>query len=106
MNRSLLDYRPEIEAFESPEALADRHASGNEMQRAAELLEHLETGELEGYLVELIDRAAPRAACNAGTGPFTGPRSTTSAPTQRFTFNRPGRPRLRDRARRAQCRRP
>jgi len=61
MKRSLLDYSPEIEAFESPGRLADRHAkhaSGNELQRAAELLEHLEAGELEGYLVELIDRAA------------------------------------------------
>lgn len=60
MNRRLLDYSPEIEAFDSPEMRVDRHArhaSGNEMQRAAELLEHLEAGELEGYLVELIDRA-------------------------------------------------
>ncbi len=61
MNRSLLDYSPEIEAFASPEAAVDRHAkhtSGSEMQRAAELLEHAEAGELEGYLVGLIDRAA------------------------------------------------
>ena len=60
MDRSLLDYRPEIEVFESPLTTIDRQAASaaaDEMQQAAELLDRVDEGELEGYLVELIDRA-------------------------------------------------
>ena len=58
MDQSLLQYRPEIEVFESP--LTDRQerlAAAEEMQHAAELLDRVDEGELEDYLVELIDRA-------------------------------------------------
>jgi len=58
MRQSLLQYRPEIDVFESP--LADRQerlTAGDEMQRAAELLDRVDDGELEAYLVELIDGA-------------------------------------------------
>jgi hypothetical protein len=58
MDQSLLQYRPEIEVFESP--LTDRQerwAAAEEMQLAAELLDHVDEGELEDHLVALIDRA-------------------------------------------------
>ena len=60
MDRSLLEYRPEIEIFESPVTTLDRQAglaAVEEMQHAAELLDRVDEGELEGYLLELIDRA-------------------------------------------------
>ena len=60
MDRSLLEYRPEIEIFESPVTTLDRQAglaAAEEMQHAAELLDRVDEGELEGYLLELIDRA-------------------------------------------------
>jgi hypothetical protein len=58
MDRPLLDYRPEIEAFEAS-APPDRQAASQaaEMQHAVEVLERIDDGELDGYLVELIDRA-------------------------------------------------
>ena len=59
MHRTLLDYHPGIEVFESAETSLDRPAA--EMQLAAELLDHIDDGELEGYLVELIDRAGRTA---------------------------------------------
>jgi hypothetical protein len=58
MDQHLLHYRPEIEVFESP--LTDRQerlTAVDEMQQAAELLDRVDEGELEGYLVELIDGA-------------------------------------------------
>lgn len=61
MDRSLLDYKPEIEAFEGSDFALKQYAvrsASDEMQRAAELLEHVEEGKLEAHLVELIDRAA------------------------------------------------
>ena len=64
MDRSLLEYRPEINAFERRETAVDQQASlseHDEMRDAAELLERLDEGELEGYLVELIDRAGGAA---------------------------------------------
>jgi hypothetical protein len=64
MDRSLLQYRPEIEVFESRETTVDRQAglaAAEEMQLAAELLDRVDEGELEGYLVELIDRAGRTA---------------------------------------------
>jgi hypothetical protein len=60
MDRSLLEYRPEIEAFEGPETSFHGQpalSATDEMQQAAELLERIDEDELEGYLVELIDRA-------------------------------------------------
>jgi hypothetical protein len=64
MHRSLLEYRPEIEVFESEVTAPDRQAAlaaTEEMQHAAELLDRVDEGELSGYLVELIDRAGRRA---------------------------------------------
>jgi hypothetical protein len=60
MDRSLLQYRPEIEVFESRET-TDQTESADEMQLAAELLDRADAGELEAYLVELIDRAGGAA---------------------------------------------
>jgi hypothetical protein len=59
MDRRLLEYRPEIEELEHPltPGFAQASTVAEEERAAAELLEHLEQGELEGYLVELIDRA-------------------------------------------------
>ena len=60
MDRSLLDYRPEIAADASPAARLERQAAlsrSDEMEDAAELLERIHQGQLEGYLVELLDRA-------------------------------------------------
>jgi hypothetical protein len=59
MHRSLLDYRPVIDLFESRETGHDWQAE--EMLLAAELMDHVDEGELEAYLVELIDRAGRRA---------------------------------------------
>lgn len=59
MDRSLLEYRPEIEVFESPETAFQSPpawSANDEMQHAAELLERIDAGELHGYLVDLIDR--------------------------------------------------
>jgi hypothetical protein len=58
MDRLLLDYRPELELFEES-ATADRQAASQatEMQHAVEVLERIDDGELDDYLVELIDRA-------------------------------------------------
>jgi hypothetical protein len=60
MDRSLLQYRPEIEAFESRETTAQTE-SADEMQLAAELLDRVDEGELEAYLVDLINRASKTA---------------------------------------------
>ena len=59
MNRKLLEYRPEVEALTGPVMSLGRAVSSaaNERRDAAELLERLDEGELEAYLVELIDRA-------------------------------------------------
>ena len=59
MNRKLLEYRPEVEALTGPVVSLGRAVSSaaDERRNAAELLERLEEGELEAYLVELIDRA-------------------------------------------------
>lgn len=59
MHRTLLDYHPGIDVFESQEIGPDLQA--DEMALAAELLDHVDEGELEGYLVELIDRAGRTA---------------------------------------------
>lgn len=59
MDRRLLDYRPELDAFDKAPVALDREASSSaagEIQQAAELLESVDRGELESYLVELIDR--------------------------------------------------
>jgi hypothetical protein len=58
MDRSLLQYRPEIEVFENRET-TEHTGSVDEMQLAAELLDRLDASELEAYLVELIDGAGP-----------------------------------------------
>ena len=60
MDRRLLDYAPEIDAFiGAAPGFGSRSivATADEMQDAAELLERVDEGELESYLVELIDRA-------------------------------------------------
>jgi hypothetical protein len=58
MDRLLLDYRPELELFEES-VTPDRQAASQatEMQHAVEVLERVDDGELDDYLVELIDRA-------------------------------------------------
>ncbi len=58
MDRRLLDYHPEIDAFMYParSAGATRGRVGDEVGDAAELLERLDAGEAESYLAELIDR--------------------------------------------------
>ena len=74
MDRRLLDYRPELDAFETAPVALEREAAASaagEMQQAAELLEGIERGQLESYLVELIDRSrrappAPVARALAG----------------------------------------
>ena len=74
MDRSLLEYRPQIEAFESAKSALYWKpvlSTNDEMQHAAELLERLDEGELDGYLVELIDRAGRptgRSVVNALAG--------------------------------------
>jgi hypothetical protein len=63
MNRRLLDYQPAIDALEGPTDVAPAHAGrsgGNEMQVAAELLEHADEGALESYLHQMIARAEGR----------------------------------------------
>jgi hypothetical protein len=59
MNRKLLEYRPDIEALTGPAMSLGRAMSSaaDERRHAAELLERIDDGELEAYLVELIDRA-------------------------------------------------
>jgi hypothetical protein len=57
MDQGLLQYRPEIDVFDSRET-AEHAASADEVQLAAELLDRVDEGELEAYIVELIDRAA------------------------------------------------
>ena len=64
--------RPDIDAFEGSVMALDRQAAlsaaNNEMRHAAELLERVDEGELEAYLVELIDRSggpADRPAARA-----------------------------------------
>ena len=59
MHRTLLDYHPAIDVFESQETGLDLQP--DEMVLAAELLDRVDEGELEGYLVELIDRAGRTA---------------------------------------------
>lgn len=74
MDRNLLEYRPEIDAFSRPAvtAASEPEASTvNELQQAAELLERVDEGELEGYLLELIetDNTGPgRPVANALAG--------------------------------------
>lgn len=61
MDSRLLDYQPEIDAFErlAPEPPERRYgAAASETQAALELLGRVDDGELEAYLVELIDSAA------------------------------------------------
>lgn len=90
MDRRLLDHKPEIEAFEGPGLALERHtmlSAGDEMQRAAELLEHAEDGELEAYLVELIDRAA-----TSPTRAVTHALAQVLTPTARRLFQRDGSP--------------
>lgn len=60
MDRRMLEYNPQIDAFRGPAPASDPRAivpMADEMQDAAELLERVDEGELESYLVELIDKA-------------------------------------------------
>jgi hypothetical protein len=60
MDRSLLEYRPEIDVFERPVTPLDHEqgaAAVEEMQHAAELLDRVDDGQLEDYLAELIECA-------------------------------------------------
>ncbi len=59
MDRRLLDYRPEFDAFETASAAP---SAAGELQQAAELLERLEDGELERYLMGLLARSRPALA--------------------------------------------
>jgi hypothetical protein len=59
MNRAFLEYTPEIDALQH-EQPSERHplqAEADEMQAAAEMLERLDAGELDAFVVDLIDRA-------------------------------------------------
>jgi hypothetical protein len=69
MDRRLLDYRPGIDAFATAPVAIDRDASAAalELQQAAELLERLDRGELETYLVELIDKSRPAPSSAVGS---------------------------------------
>jgi len=65
MDRRLLEYRPEIDALESPGTRLERQTASfarSELQEAVELLGRADEGELEGYLVELIDRVGRHPA--------------------------------------------
>lgn len=70
MDRRMLEYTPEIDAFRRPAPAAGPRtivARADEMQDAAELLERVDEGDLESYLVELIDRAGRKPGARVTT---------------------------------------
>ena len=107
MDRRMLEYNPEIDAFRHPAPASGPRTivvGADEMQHAAELLERVDEGDLEGYLVELIDRgrtAQPVGRVTSALAAILGRCGATPAALQRGDARRSGRPRLRPRARRA-----
>jgi len=67
MNHPLLTYRPVIAASERPSMVQEERSGApysNELQQAAELLEHAEKDQLERYVFRMVNCVASRAPIN------------------------------------------
>ena len=93
MHRSLLDYRPEIDESHVTELAAAGESAvseRNELTLATELLERAQSGEVDAFVVELIDRAAR----GAGRSPPAAARPLAQLLSQaaQFLWQRDGLP--------------